>query len=62
MTKNKKINSKYLKSPSEAYLYALRKLKGPFPLGEPIIAINAEYSCLYARDVLHESFELGEKL
>ena len=35
-------------------------LKGPFPLGEPAIAKDAEYSYNYAKWVLKDRFELGE--
>lgn len=44
-----------------AYTYALKVLKGPFPLGEDAIASSASYSYKYARDILKGRFRKGEK-
>ena len=49
-----------LKSASNAYNYAQYILGSAFPLGEPIIATNAECSYSYAVEVIKSRFELGE--
>jgi hypothetical protein len=43
-----------------AYWYAEVVLKGPFPLGEPIIAKHPAWSFFYATDILKKPFPLGE--
>lgn len=45
-----------------SYQYAYCMLKGPFSLGEPIIATDMFCSYHYARVVLCSRFELGEPL
>ena len=49
-----------LKSPSNAYHYALWVLKGRFELGEKLIATDPHYSYYYAGDVVKDRFVLGE--
>jgi hypothetical protein len=49
-----------LKTPEDAYYYALNVLKAPFPEGESLIATDAEYSYKYAKDILKAPFPLGE--
>lgn len=49
-----------IKSPSNAYHYALWVLKGRFELGEKLIATDPHYSYYYAGDVVKDRFVLGE--
>ena len=53
-------NNKELNSPSSAYFHALFVVRGRFEEGEDIIAMDASYSVLYAKDVLKGRFKLGE--
>ena len=48
-------------NPKYAYEYARDILKGPFELGEAIIATDSKQSYDYANRVLHGPFPLGEK-
>ena len=47
-------------NPKYAYEYARDILKGPFELGEAIIATDSKQSYDYANRVLHGPFPLGE--
>ena len=54
----KMVDSRY---PAQSlYDYAFHVLKGPFPLGEPAIATNAQYAYAYVFHVLKGPFPLGE--
>ena len=49
-----------LKTPEDAYYYALNVLKAPFPEGEALIATDAHWSYNYAKVILKAPFSLGE--
>ena len=47
--------------PEHVYLYAKEVIKGIWQEGEAVIAEDNWYSLLYARNILHGRFLLGEK-
>jgi hypothetical protein len=47
-------------APNIPVRYAEKFLKGPFPEAEENIAKDSNYSAVYATDVLHNRFKLGE--
>lgn len=44
-----------------SYLYALRVLNGPFPLGEDAIALRPEWAVRYARFIIKRRFPKAEE-
>jgi hypothetical protein len=51
-----------LSSPEGAYEYAATIVDGPWPEGEPAIATDGYWSCMYARFVLGRRFVAGEDI
>lgn len=49
-----------LRSPKNAYYYALKVIRGPWEEGESVIAQSAEWSYKYAWLVLKKRFPRGE--
>lgn len=54
------IKANSLSSPKTAYFYARYVLRGPYPEGEPEIALNPKFSYYYAKEILNHRFEEGE--
>lgn len=54
------IKANSLNSPKTAYFYARYVMNGPYPEGEPEIALNPKFSYYYAKEVLGHRFEEGE--
>ena len=51
----------WVRAAETVYYYAKKVLNGPFPLGEPAIAKDAQWSYMYTYDVLkRKPFKLGE--
>lgn len=48
------------KSTTHSFMYALHKLKGPFPEGEDAIAKDAMHASMYAKLILKGPFKKGE--
>ena len=57
--KDKELESIIAKNPYYSYNYANHILKGEFPLGEPVIAKDMDFSYAYAM-LINRRFELGE--